>query len=115
MIELGQLEKHHAEFEKRNVRLIVSSVEGREDAEQTQASFPHLMIVSDESRSLSNAVDVLHHQNRTADGSDTSAPTTLIIDGAGIVRWTYRSGNVVSRLSPEELLAEVDKAIGRGR
>jgi alkyl hydroperoxide reductase subunit AhpC len=114
MIELGQLEKHHAEFEKRNVRLIVSSVEGREDAEQTQTSFPHLTIVSDESRSLSNAVDVMHRKT-APDGSDTSAPTTLIIDGAGIVRWTYRSGNVVSRLSPEELLTEVDKVTGRGR
>jgi peroxiredoxin len=114
MIELGQLEKHHADFEKRNVRIVVSSIEGPDDAKQTQARFPHLIVLSDESRSLSNAVAVIHPDSNPY-GGDTSAPTTLIIDDAGKVRWTYRSGNVVSRLSPQELLAELDKTTGRGR
>ena len=114
MIELGQLEKHHADFEKRNVRVLVSSIEGQDESQQTQARFPHLVVVSDENRSLSNAVVVIHPDSNPH-GGDTSAPTTLIIDDAGKVRWAYRSGNVVSRLSPEELLAEVDKAMGRDR
>jgi alkyl hydroperoxide reductase subunit AhpC len=112
MIELGQLEKRHADFDKRNVRLVVASIEGLDDAQQTQASFPHLVVVSDENRSLSNAVQVIHRDSNPH-GGDTSAPTTLIIDGAGKVRWTYRSGNVASRLSPAELTAEVDKVGNR--
>jgi peroxiredoxin len=111
MIELGQLEKHHAEFDKRNVRVVVSSIEGQDDAQKTQARFPHLVVVSDESRSLSNAVQVIH-PGSDPHGGDTSAPTTFLIDGNGKVRWTYRSGNVTSRIAPEALLAEVDKALG---
>ena len=110
MIELGQLEKHHADFDKRNIRLVVSSIEGQEEAEKTQARFPHLVVVSDENRSLSNAVQVIH-PGSDPHGGDTSAPTTLLVDGSGKVRWTYRSGNVTARISPEALAAEVDKAL----
>ena len=46
MIELGQLEEHHAEFEKRNTRVVVASVEGPDEAKETQKQFPHLVIVA---------------------------------------------------------------------
>jgi peroxiredoxin len=108
MIELGQLEKHHADFEKRNVRVVVSSVEGPEESKKTQSRFPHLQVLADDSHALSNAVDVMH-KNSGPGLSDTSAPTTLIIDGSGIVRWTFRPDNVTTRLSPEEVLAQLDR------
>ena len=106
MIELGQLEKHHADFDDKNIRLVVSSIEKPEEAKETQKQFPHLVVVSDENRSLSNAVEVM---DTNTFPHESSAPTTLIVDGNGVVRWAYRSGHVMSRLSPAELLAEVEK------
>jgi len=108
MVELGQLEKHHADFEKRNVRVIVSSVEGPEDAKKTQASYPHLKIIADENHSLSDAVAVMSPHS-APDGGPTSAPTTLIVDGTGNVRWVHRPEHVAVRLSPDQVLAELDK------
>ncbi|MCI0464366.1 MAG: peroxiredoxin family protein [Gemmataceae bacterium] len=108
MIELGQLEANWQEFEKRQVRVVVVSVEDREAARATQADFPHLVIVSDGERKLSGAVEVIH-QGSAPDGGDTAAPTTLLIDGKGTVRWTFRPDRVFTRLSPSEVLAAVDR------
>lgn len=107
MIELGELEKHRQEFEKRDVRVVVVSLEGMEDTKATQADFPHLTIVSDEPRRLIDAVEVLHPKSSPT-GGDTAAPTTLLIDGGGVVRWAYRPDRVLRRLSVTELLAAVD-------
>jgi peroxiredoxin len=111
MIELGELEKNHAEFAKRNTRVVVVSIEGREDAEKTRAQFPHLTVVADDKRSLAKAVDLIH-VNSNPNGGDTTAPTTILIDRKGDVKWLYRSERVITRLSPEELLAAVDKYLG---
>jgi peroxiredoxin len=108
MIELGQLEAHWQEFEKRKVRVVVVSVEDQEAAKATQADFPHLIVVSDAQRKLSDAIDVIHRHS-APDGGDTSAPTTLLIDGKGTVRWTFRPDRVFHRLSPEQVLAAIDK------
>jgi peroxiredoxin len=111
MIELGQLEKHHADFDKKNIRLVASSIEGPEEAEKTQKQFPDLVVVSDKSRSLSNAAEVM---DTSKFPEESSAPTTIVIDGSGVVRWVYRSGHVMSRLSPAELLAQVEKVTTSG-
>jgi hypothetical protein len=47
MTELGELERHSAEFARRNTRVVVVSVEGPEDASKTQIDFPHLIMVAD--------------------------------------------------------------------
>jgi peroxiredoxin len=86
----------------------VISLEDRQAAEATQADFPHLVVVSDADRKLAEAVAVIH-PNSAIDGGDTAAPTTLLIDGGGIVRWTFRPDRVLTRLSPSEVLAAVDK------
>lgn len=108
MIELGELERRHRDFERRQLRVIVISIEGRDDAQQTQGDFPHLLVLADADRRLASAVDVIHAKS-AHDGGDTSAPTTLLIDGDGLVRWLYRSPSVFERLSPDELLAAVDE------
>jgi peroxiredoxin len=108
MLELGQLEEHWREFEKRNVRVVVVSLEGQEAAEATQADFPHLVVVSDAERKLAEAVAVIHPRS-APDGGDTAAPTTLLIDGSGTVRWTFRPDRVLTRLSPSQVLAAVDR------
>jgi peroxiredoxin len=107
MIELGQLERRQADFARRHVRVIAVSVEGTQDAALTQSDFPHLTAVADEGRGLSDAVGLIHPNSGPA-GSDTSAPTTILIDRHGVVRWLFRSGAVNVRLSPDDVLDAVD-------
>jgi peroxiredoxin len=110
MIELGELEANWEEFKKRNVRVLVVSVEDQEKAKATQDDFRHLVVVSDAGRKLSGALAVIHPKS-APDGGDTAAPTTLLIDGAGAVRWVYRPERVMTRLRPSEVLAAIDKEL----
>ncbi|MCI0681635.1 MAG: peroxiredoxin family protein [Gemmataceae bacterium] len=112
MIELGQLEGKHQEFAKRKTRVVVASIEDQETAAKTQADFPHLVVIADAGRKLTEALAVLHPGSHH-DGGDTSAPTTLLIDGAGTVRWIYRPSRFLVRLAPAEVLAAVDEKLGR--
>jgi peroxiredoxin len=108
MTELGQLEANHADFDKRNTRIVVASIEGQEQAAQTQADFPHLVVLSDQERSLAYAADVIHPHS-APDGGDSAAPTTVLIDRQGQVRWLFRPVRHLRRLSPAEVAAAVDQ------
>lgn len=108
MIELGQLERRHADFEKRDTRVIVVSVEGLDDARRTQADFPHLLVLADSSRGLSEAAGLID-PGAGQDGSDVDRPTTVLVDRDGTVRWVYRSPAVIARLSPDEVLQGIDE------
>jgi len=108
MIELGQLDAHHEEFARRKTEIVVISLEDQKDAQVTQKEFPHLVVVADAARKLSEAVEVIH-QNSNPHGGDTSAPTTLLVDGNGIVRWVHRPDLVFGRLSPADVTAAIDK------
>src|SRR4051794_11495657 len=112
MIELGQLEAQHGEFDTRNTRIVVASLEDRDIARKTQEQFPHLIVVADAERNLSAALDVVHH-NSAPDGGDTTAPTTVLVDGGGIVRWTFRPDRFLARLNPEQVLAALDAHVPR--
>jgi alkyl hydroperoxide reductase subunit AhpC len=108
MTELVQLERRHDEFPKRDARVVVVSVEGTDDARKTQADFPHLTVVSDEDRGLSEAAGLIH-PHAAPDGGDTDVPTTILVDRGGTVRWLYRSPSVIERLSPDEVIRAVDR------
>lgn len=108
MSELGQLEAKWQEFEKRNVQLIAISLEDKKDAQATQADFPHLLVVSDAERKLADKIRVIHPHS-AQDGGDTTAPTTILVDSAGTVRWLFRPSHAFSRLSPSEMLAAIDR------
>ena len=111
MIELGQLERRHQDFAERHTRIIVISVEGFDDAKKTQADFPHLLVLSDQDHGLTNAAGTLHaHAGR--DGSDIDAPTNIVVDKQGTVRWLYRSPKVITRLTPDDVLAVIDGMAG---
>ena len=107
MIELGELERRWQDFEDREVTVVAVSLEGVNDAKATQATFPHLRIVADDRRSLSESVEVIHKAS-ARDGGDTSAPTTMLIAGDGTVRWVFRPDRVFTRLSPDQVLAAID-------
>jgi peroxiredoxin len=108
MVELGQLERRHEDFARRNTRVIAVSVEGAEDASKTQAQFPHLVVLADQVRGLSEAA-VLIHAHAGRDGSDVDAPTTILVDRHGTVRWLYRPGDVIARLPPDDVLQAIDR------
>jgi hypothetical protein len=112
MIELGQLERRHEDFAHRATRVAVVSLEGTEDARKTQSDFPHLLVLADKGRGLSDAAALIHPHS-APDGSDTSAPTTILVDQQGDVRWLHRPGEVIARLSPDEVLAAIDSHIPR--
>jgi peroxiredoxin len=114
MVELGELERNHAEFAARGVRVVVISNDVHEAARSTQADFPHLKVVSDADENLARAIEVIHPR-AGQNGEDTNAPTTLLVDGKGAVRWIRRPRNIMSRLSPQELLAAIDETLQRPR
>jgi peroxiredoxin len=110
MIELGELERRHEDLSKHNVRVIVISVEGLDDAKKTQADCPHLLVLADEGRGLSEAVALIHPRTGPG-GGDTSAPTTILVDRRGVVRRLFRPRSVIVRFSPDEVLEAVDANI----
>ena len=110
MAELGQLEKRHADFEKRNVRVVAVSNDDQETARATQADFPHLVVLADTKQKMAKAFEVIH-PGVGPKGTDTNAPTTFLVDGDGTVRWTFRPDRIVVRLSPDEVLKAVDESL----
>jgi len=108
MLELGGLEKHHEEFDKRKIRIVVVSNDDQATAAMTQTQFPDLIVISDAQQNLAKAVRVIQ-PGMGPGGSDTNAPTTFLVDGAGYVRWLFRPDRFLVRLSPDKLLAAVDE------
>jgi peroxiredoxin len=108
MTELVQLERRHADFTKSSARVLVASLDGLDDSKKTQADFPHLTVLADQKRSLSEAAGLIH-PHAAPDGGDADVPTTILLDRSGTVRWLYRSPSVLERLSPDEVLREVDQ------
>jgi peroxiredoxin len=104
-----QLERRHEDFAQRQTRVIAISVEGPEEAKKTQAQFPHLLVLSDAGHGLSDAAELIDAQNKGPNNSDIDAPTTILVDRRGTVRWLYRPGEVITRLSPEEVLQAIDQ------
>src|SRR5437588_11959663 len=108
MVELGQLEERHADFVKREVRVVAISQDDLENSKKTQEACPHLQIASDANASIANAlelVDKIHHGPK---GEDTNAPTTMLVDAHGTVRWIYRADRFMVRLSRGDLRKAVD-------
>jgi peroxiredoxin len=103
MIELGELESHFQEFKNRSkpIQIVAISTDHREDAEKSQTQFPHLKVVADTDRKMCQSLNVMH-------GEDKAAPTTILVDGQGKVRWLFRPDRFLERLSPAQLLAAID-------
>jgi peroxiredoxin len=108
MVELGELEKHHKEFDKKNLRIIVVSNDDQATSKATKTKFPSLVVVSDADQNMAKAMQVIH-PGMAHGGADANAPTTFLVDGAGYVRWLFRPDRFLVRLSAEELLAAVDE------
>jgi peroxiredoxin len=113
MIELGQLEGHHADFEKRNVQVVAVSQDNLEDSKKTQAEVPHLKVVSDVDHKIADALGIMDKEHHSPKGEDTNAPTTILVDGSGTVRWIGRPNSFLVRFRTEDVLEAVDKHLGK--
>jgi alkyl hydroperoxide reductase subunit AhpC len=108
MMELGELESNHEEFEKRGVRVFVISNDDQKTSQLTQADFPHLTVIADTKQTLAKHARMLHPHAGPNDTS-TNVPTILLLDGKGTMRYMYRSPQVIERLSPKQVLDAVDE------
>jgi peroxiredoxin len=111
MIELGELEERAADFRARGVRMICVSLDDRDGAGEAQRRFPSLTVLADARRDLAGSLQLLH-RGAGPGGIDGFAPTTILVDGDGVVRWVHRPANLADRLSPDELLAAIDLHLG---
>jgi peroxiredoxin len=110
MTELVQLERRHSDFAERKARVLVASLDGLDDSRKTQDDFPHLTVLADQKRSLSEAAGLIH-PHAAPDGGDADFPTTILVDRSGTVRWLYRPPSVIERLSPDEVLEQVERRL----
>jgi len=111
MVELGELQKRHADFEEKRVRVVAISNDDVENSKETQKKFPNLTIVSDADMDIANSMQTVHKGANM--GADANAPTTFLVDGTGKVRWLFRAGRFTERLSPDELLKAIDANVSR--
>lgn len=104
--QLRELEAHHELFSRVGAKVLVVSIEDVPTAEQTQRDYPHLIVVSDEKRELSNAVELIN-KGFAPDGGDCAIPTILLVDKSGTVQWVHRPNRFVTRPSASELAAMI--------
>jgi len=116
LIELGELESRFQDFKNRKdpVTIVAVSMDDRETAQKTQSQFPHLTIVADAGGKMCESLNVIHPKSGHG-GEDTAAPTTILVDGHGTVRWLFRPDRFLTRLSPAQLLAAIDQRMLEGR
>jgi peroxiredoxin len=110
MIQLDQLEARHEDFARRNTRVVAVSLDSLKETAKTQDRFRNLVLISDEDKSLANAAQLIAPPlQRSPTGGETEAPTTVLIDSGGVVRWVSRKANYLERPTPDEVLAAVDE------
>lgn len=108
MTQLRELEDHHGEFARVGANVVVVSIEDVATAAETQRDFPSLVVVSDEQRELSSAIDLIN-RNSAPDGGDTATPTSLIVDRNGIVQSLDRPARIIARPSTATLVTEIEQ------
>jgi len=73
-------------------------------ARDAELAFP---ILSDADLHVIDAYG-LRHRGAGPDGSDVSHSATVLIDAAGVVRWTFVTRNVRVRPTPQDVRAALD-------
>lgn len=110
MAQLADLDASSRDFADRHVHVIAASIEGGPETQKTQADFPNLEVVSDSAKKLIEATGVLH-PGSAMDGGDTAAPTMILVDRTGIVRWIYRPSRYIARPKAKEVFATIDEVL----
>ena len=69
------------------------------------------MAIADQGEGLSGAAGTVYNTAGTMH-KNAAAPTTILIDRHGQVRWLFRPDRSLERLSAAEMLAAVDANLG---
>jgi alkyl hydroperoxide reductase subunit AhpC len=65
-------------------------------------------VIADPEMNLVRAAGVVH-PGAGPGRTDVAAPTTVLLDRGGIVRWFYQPPRHIVRLTPDEVLTAIDK------
>ncbi len=68
--------------------------------------------LADAEGELLDALGIRHRGGNM--GKDIAFPTTVLVDGEGIVRWTYQADTYRKRARPEEVFAAIGSMGGAG-
>lgn len=62
--------------------------------------------LSDQEARLLDALNIRHRAGRR-DGADIAFPTAILVDGDGVVRWTFQSDTYRERARPEDIFRAI--------
>jgi peroxiredoxin len=106
--ELQGLQLRKTEFDRRGCAVVGISSDDEEDAaglaRDAALSYP---LLADPTLAAVDAYG-LRHPHAGHDGRDIAHSASVLIDGAGIVRWTVVGDNFRVRPTPATVLAAVD-------
>ena len=81
-----------------------------EAARQTQGQYPNLTLVGDDSEHLANRLE-LFHLKKAPNGKRAFAPTTILVDRSGTIRYVARPSSIADRLHWSELLDRAKQSL----
>ena len=64
--------------------------------------------LSDEQGELLDAL-AIRHPAASMEGADIAFPTAILVDGAGIVRWSFQADTYRQRARPEDVFRAVEQ------
>lgn len=67
----------------------------------------HFTFLADQEGVLLDGLGIRHRRGRN-DGVDIAYPTAVLVDGGGVVRWTFRSDTYRERARSEEIFAAIE-------
>ncbi len=109
MSELQGLQRHMAEFEKRNCKVFAVSVDPPELSRERVVRPLRLSyaILSDIRREVIEKYHIVH-RGAGMGGTDVARPAEFLIDPQGVIRWTEFTENWRIRARPEQILEALD-------
>jgi peroxiredoxin len=90
------------------VALFAVSVDPPEVSKRLQEHLKtRITFLADPDAQLLDALGIRHRGGRS-DGADIAFPTAILVDGSGVVRWTYQSETYRQRARPEDIFAALE-------
>lgn len=115
MRELGQLQKHLADFEALDVDILGVTMDKAAAIGPNRKKFAldGIDILADTNGDLMDALG-LRHQGAGPGGTDVARSASLLFDSEGRLLWMEVTENYRVRPQPEHVLAEVRRALPTG-
>jgi peroxiredoxin len=106
-VELVQLDRERAEFDRRGVGIAGVSFDPPADLREFRAKEKlSIGLLSDESEALAKTLGIVHLN--VVPGKDAYYPTKVLIDASGKVLWAFAEDDLRVREGPAAVLAAID-------